>query len=83
MYSCITALKWGEKTALQNIMVAPLQNCCKNLKYGFFSESITNGNTGERETNSNLLKISKQIQQVWLWEDRKGKDVHPDRNVDK
>jgi hypothetical protein len=36
-----------------------------------------------RETNSNLLKISKQIQQVWLWEDRKGKDVHPDRNVEK
>jgi len=36
-----------------------------------------------RETNSDLLKISKQIQQVWLWEDRKGKDVHPDRNVEK
>jgi hypothetical protein len=63
-------------------MVAPLQNRCKNLKYGFFSESITNEKYW-RETNSNLLKISKQIQQVWLWEDRKGKDVHPDRNVDK
>jgi hypothetical protein len=29
----------------------------------------------ERETNSNLLKmIGKQIQQEWLWEDRRGKD---------
>jgi len=41
------------------------------------------GGEGERETNSSLPKmISKQIQQEWLWEDRRGKDVHPDRNFD-
>jgi hypothetical protein len=48
----------------------------------FFSESITNGNIEKREREQ-FTENDKQIKQEWLWEDRRGKDVHPVSNVDK